>query len=224
MAQLILNAEPRTLTGKRVKQLREQGLVPAIVYGKATSPIPVQISLRELELALTEAGEATLLSLSIAGESAPRTVLVRDEQRDVIKQHVVHADFYEVVMTEKLRVHIPLVLEGQPPILVEASGVLIQPVEEVEAECLPADLVSHITVDVSGLKTFDDAIFVRDLVLPPGIEVLTEPEDLVAKVSPSAAEVEAEEEAAAEVPEAEVEVIKKGKKEEEAAEGEAQAE
>lgn len=216
MDQLILDAEPRTVKGKQVNQLRRQGLVPAVVYGKAIAPVHVQLPRRPLELALEKAGESTLISLRVAGRSEPLTVLVRDQQRDVLTQAVTHVDFYAVVMTETIRVHIPLVLEGEPPVLQKFQGVLLQQKEEVEVECLPKDLVPHITVDVSALQTFDDAIYVKDLVLPPGIEVLDEPDELVATVSPVAEEVpEAE---AAPVEPGEVEVIKKGKKEEEEAE------
>jgi len=216
MNQLTLEAEPRTITGKQVNQLRRRELVPAVVYGKAITPMHVQVPRRPLELILNKAGESTLISLRIAGQKEPLTVLVRDQQRDLLTQAISHVDFYAVVMTETIRVHIPLVLEGEPPVLEQYQGVLLQQKEEVEVECLPKDLVSHITVDVSTLKTFDDAIYVKDLVLPEGIQVLDDPEDMVATVSPAAAEVP-EAEAAPEEP-GEVEVIKKGKKEEEAEE------
>lgn len=216
MDQLILEAEPRTIKGKQVNQLRRQGLVPGVVYGKAVAPMHVQVPRRPLELVLEKAGESTLISLQIAGQKEPLPVLVRDQQRDFLTQAITHVDFYAVVMTETIRVHIPLVLEGEPPVLEQYQGVLLQQKEEVEVECLPKDLVPHITVDVRMLKTFDDAIYVKDLVLPEGIQVLDDPEDMVATVSPVAEEVP-EAEAAPEEP-GEVEVIKKGKKEEEAEE------
>lgn len=214
MDQLVLEAEPRTIRGKQVRQLRREGLVPAVVYGKETAPAHVQIPVRPLELALSKAGESALIRLKIAGQDEPTTVLVREQQRNVLTQVITHVDFYAVVMTEKLTVHIPLTLVGQPPVLALGGGVLIQPLEEVEVECLPGDLVSHISVDVSVLKTFDDAIHVRDLVLPPGIEVLEDADEIVATCTPIAEE-KAEELAAAPVEAGEVEVIKKGKKEEE---------
>jgi large subunit ribosomal protein L25 len=217
MDQLILEAEPRTILGKQVKQLRREGLVPAVIYGKATAPVQIQLQQRPLELALTKAGEAALISLKIAGETELRTVLVREQQRHVLTQAITHVDFYAVVMTEKLRLSIPLTLVGEPPVLEQAQGILLQPLEEVEVECLPGNLVSHITVDVTTLKTFDDAIHVRDLVLPPGIEVLNDLGDLVATTTPIAEE-KAEELEAAPVEAADVEVVKKGKKEEEEAE------
>jgi large subunit ribosomal protein L25 len=218
MDQLVLEAEPRTIKGKQVNQLRRQGLVPAVVYGKATAPIPVQVPRRPLELVLSKAGESTLISLRVADRAEPLTVLVRDQQRDALTQVITHVDFYAVVMTETIRARIPLVLEGEPPVLQKFQGVLLQQKEEVEVECLPKDLVPHITVDVSTLQTFDDSIYVKDLVLPAGIQVLDDPEELVATVSPVAEEaVEAE---AAPAEPGEVEVIKKGKKEEEQAEAE----
>jgi len=214
MDQLVLNAEPRTITGKQVRQLRRQGLVPAVVYGKATKPIHVQIPQKELDIVLMKVGESTLLQLQVAGEAEPLTVLVRDQQRHILKQHPTHVDFYAVVMTEKLRVRIPLTLVGQAPVLALATGVVVQPLEELDVECLPGDLVSHISVDISVLKDFDAVIRVKDLVLPPGIEVLDEPDDIVATATPIAEE-KVEELAVAPVAAPEVEVIKKGKKEEE---------
>ncbi len=222
MDKLVLNAQPREITGKQVKRLRREGLIPAVIYGKAVQPIHIQVPLKEMELALTEVGEAALLSLQIEGEKKPRSVLVRDQQRDVITQRILHADFYEVVMTETLRAHVPLVLEGEAPILEEADGLLIQQLEEVEVECLPGDLVPQIVVDVSGLESFDDAIYVKDLAVPPGIEILVEPEEMVVKATPAAAEVEVEEEEEA-IPVAADEVEVVGKPEKAEAE-EAQAE
>lgn len=216
MDQLVLEAEPRTIKGKQVNQLRRQGLVPAVVYGKAIAPMHVQVPRRPLEQALSKAGESTLISLRVVGWPEPLTVLVRDQQRDFLTQAVTHVDFYAVVMTEAIRVHIPLVLEGEPPVLQKFQGVLLQQKEEVEVECLPKDLVPHITVDVSTLQTFDDAIYVKDLVLPPGIQVLDDPDEVVATVSPVAEEAPEAEAAPAEP--GEVEVIKKGKKVEEEAE------
>lgn len=220
MNTVTLTAEPRTTTGKRVKVLRSEGLVPAVVYGKSIAPVHIQVPERNLELALSEAGEASLVSLQIEGEDAARTVLVRDQQRDVLTHRIIHADFYEVVMTEKLRAHVPLVLDGRPSFLDEVDGVLLQMLEEVEVECLPGDLVPHITVDVSGLTSFDDAIYVKDLVPPPGIEVLADVDEMIAKVTPVAVPAAEEEEEAIPVMPEEVEVIRKGKAEAEAEEGE----
>lgn len=214
MDKLILNAQPREITGKQVRTLRSEGIIPAVIYGKAVAPIHIQVPLRELEAALTEVGEAALLSLQIAGEKAPRSVLVRDQQRDVLTQRILHADFYEVVMTETLRARVPLVLEGEAPVLEDADGLLIQQMEEVEVECLPGDLVPQIVVDVSGLESFDDAIFVKDLTVPAGIEILADAEEMVVKATPITAEVEEEEEELIPMAADEVEVVGRAEREE----------
>ena len=216
MDNLVLNAQPREIIGKHVKQLRRDDLIPAVVYGKAVAPIHIQVPLRELESALTEVGEAALLSLQIEGEKKPRSVLVRDQQRDVLTQRILHADFYEVVMTETLRAHVPLVLEGEAPILAQADGLLIQQMEEVEVECLPGDLVPQIVVDVSGLETFDDAIYMKDLAVPKGIELLADAEEMIVKATPIVAEVEeeVEEEELIPVDADEVEVVGRPEREE----------
>jgi large subunit ribosomal protein L25 len=151
---------------------------------------------------------------------------VRDVQRDPIRGSVLHVDFYRVQMTERLTAEIPLVLEGESPIIGRHEGILLQGLSTVEVECLPGDLVDAIAVDLADLLEIDDSIHVRDLAIPSGIDVLTDPDELIVRVAPLAEEEVIEEIVEEELlPGEEVEVIAEGEEgEEEEAAGEGEEE
>ncbi len=216
MAQVELIAEPRSVTGKKVRFLRRKGIIPANIFGHNVSSRAIQVDARVLQKAMSSAGTNTLISIKVATEAEPRMVLARRAQRDATSDAVLHVDFYQVAMTEKIRLSVPLVFESEAPGVVEQGGVLFHNIDAVEIACLPKDLIQRITVDVSELKAIGDAVHVRDLKASPGVEVLTEPEELVAKVLPPEKE---EVEEAVEVAPAEAEVAPTGK--EAKAEGEA---
>jgi large subunit ribosomal protein L25 len=221
MEQILLNAEPRTIKGKKVKDLRRQGYVPAVMYGHRTEPVSLQVTERELRQVLREAGSSRLITLSVAGTAEPRMVLVRDLQRDSINHAVLHVDLYEVIMTEKLTAEVPIVLMGEAHPVKAAEGLLFHGLDSIEVECLPGDLPENIQIDLSQLTTIGQAILVRDLKVGEGIEILTERDEVVVKILPLEEEV-IEEVAAPEVA-PEVEVVGRkaeGEAEEEAAAGE----
>lgn len=216
MNRIEVSAVRRTALGKSVKHLRREGLVPAVIYGHREEPVSLQLEARELAPALARAGEASLVTLRVVGEKEPRMALAREVQREPLTGKLVHVDFYQVVMTEKLTTQVPLAFVGSAPARSLADSMMLEALNEVEVECLPGDLVASIQVPVDSLRTFDDTIHVRDIVAPPGVTILTDPEEMVVKVVPVRVEVEAVEVAPA--PAAEIEVIGKGKKEEEVAE------
>ncbi|WP_169239354.1 50S ribosomal protein L25 [Candidatus Roseilinea sp. NK_OTU-006] len=203
-----LRAEIRAAVGSGVNALRRSGKVPAIVYGRNTPNIPIQLDAREVTNTLRKTGHNTLITLHIAGKDAPQMVLTREVQRDPIRRTIQHIDFYAVSMTEKITASIRVMLEGEPEDVKSGVGVLLQERDTLKIECLPSDLIEAVTIDVSKMKV-DDVVRVKDVVVPPGITLLDDPEDEVVRVTRF---VEAKEEAAAEP--AEVEVIEKGKKEE----------
>jgi len=209
MERIELKVEKRTILGKKVKRLRRQGLIPAIIYGHKTEPIPVQIEERELTRVLAQAGPNRLITLRLDGR--PRLALAREIQRDVITDKLLHVDFYTVVMTEKLSAEVPLILVGESPAVERREGVLQHGIDTVEVECLPGDLIHSIEVDLSELKELGQAIYVKDLKVPPSVEILTDGEEMVVKVVPIVEEVEEEEVAVAP---GEVEVVTKRKEEE----------
>ncbi len=218
MEQIELTAQRRTITGKKVKRLRQQGIIPAVLYGPGVESTPLQVEERALNRAMRRAGQR-LINLRVEGDPQPHRVLAREVQRDVITGRVLHVDFLEVSLTQKLTTRVPVVLVGEPDPVRRGLAVLLQGVDEVEISCLPEDLISSIEVDVSDLK-LDQVLHVRDLRVPAGVEILTEPEEMVAQLSllrVAKAQLAEEEAVEEEVSPDEVEVIAKGKA---AAEGE----
>jgi len=183
MEALELKAEVREVTGRQVKHLRQGGLVPAVLYGKDLDPALLQIEEKALTKVLRQAGTHQLISLQI-GQKKPQMTLARDIQRDVIRYNYLHVDFYAVRMSEKVTAQVPLELVGHAPAVREQGGILTHGLDEVEIECLPADLVASIEVNIDGLVEFNDSISVADLIVPDTITILSDPESLVAKIEP----------------------------------------
>jgi large subunit ribosomal protein L25 len=212
MAELVLNAKPRSVIGKAVKALRRQGWIPAVLYGRHISPLPIQVEGRELQRVLSQArGGARLITLQVDGET--HLALIREVQREPIRREILHVDFQAIEMTEKIRVEVPVIFKGASPAVERGEGVLVHGLTHVEIECLPKDLIEAITVDLSVLDRVDAAIYVRDLQAPPGVTIVSDPDELIALVTAPAAEAIEEAPLPAEAPE--VEVIGRGKKVEE---------
>jgi|Deesub1362A_J573_1020465.scaffolds.fasta_scaffold00004_185 large subunit ribosomal protein L25 len=216
MQRITLNAEMRDTVGKgAARALRRADVIPAVLY-RAGKSYPMKLQRKELvHFIKTTAGEQVIVNLKFA--DSDRLALLKEYQVDPIKGELLHADFFEVSLTEEVRVTVHVVTVGEPIGVKRDGGILQHGLREIEIECLPDKIPGHIEVDVSGLET-GDSIHVSDLSLPEGIKVLTDPAELVATVTaPVVEEVAvpaAEEEEAAEAPE----VVKKGKKEEEAEE------
>jgi large subunit ribosomal protein L25 len=183
MEALELKAEIRQVTGKHVKQLRRTGYVPAVVYGKSKETDLIQIEAKALNKVLTEAGTHQLIALQV-GKKKPLMTLARDIQRDVIKRKFLHVDFYAVNMNEKVTAEVPVVLEGVSPAVRDLGGVLVHSLNEIEIECLPADLIAAIEVNVENLLEYNDMITVANLKVPDTITILTDPDTMVAKIEP----------------------------------------
>jgi large subunit ribosomal protein L25 len=208
MEALELKGEVREVTGRHVKQLREAGLVPAVLYGRDIKPVSIQIHEKPLAKALRQAGTHQLISLQV-GNNQPVLTLARDIQRDVMKHSYLHVDFYAVKMSEKVTARIPLIFVGDAPAVDEMGGILTHGLDEVEVECLPADLIPSIAVSLASLVHLNDSISVADLQVPPAVSILSDPESMVAKVEPPRA-AETLEEEAVEVS-AEPEVVGRGR-------------
>jgi len=201
MDEIVLNAELRTTTRKAVKLLRAEGLVPAVMYGHFTEPVNLQVDERLMVQVLSEAGTNRLITLSVEGLKDDRRVLLRDLQRDAITHSLLHVDFYEVVMTEKITAEVPVVLVGESPVVVEGEGILFQGVDSIEIECLPGDLPPNIEIDLTPLAEIDDGVQVGDLDLGDAIKVLSDPDETVVRILPLEAEIVEE---VVEVPEVEL--------------------
>lgn len=216
MEALDLTAEKREASGRSVKHLRREGLIPAVLYGRDVESTLLQIDEKNLQKVLREAGTHQLISLKV-GKSKPQMTMARDIQRDVIRHNYLHVDFYAVKMDEKVTAQVPLVLVGRAPAVSEQGAILTQGLDELEIECLPSDLISSVEVRVEGLVEFNDTITVADLSVPDTITVMSDLESMVAKVEPPRlAEVEEEEVEEEAVPvSAEPEVITEAKADEE---------
>lgn len=219
--RITLSAGKRTVTGKHVKQLRREGWVPGVMYGHGFDSVALQFEERNLTRLLSRVGGSQLIQIDVEGAKEPEMALVRDVQRDPIRGTVLHVDFYRVQMTERLTAEIPLLLEGESPVIAINEGILLQGLSTIEVECLPGDLVDAIAVDLADLLEVDDSIHVKDLAIPSGIDVLTDPDELVVRVAPLAEEEVIEEIVEEELlPGEEVEVVAEGEEEAEEAAGE----
>ncbi len=210
MDAIVLQATLRQVTGKQVRALRREGILPAVIYGLTEKPLTISLNAHAASKVLPQIGASTLLVVDVAGEL--HNTLVREKQRHPVTGKIIHVDFKEVSMTEKLRTIVRVELVGISPAVKELSGILQTPVEALEIECLPADLPDLIHVNLSSLKEIGDVIRVGDLVPPERVEFITDADEVIAVVTAPISEAEL---AAAEGIEAEPEIIEKGKKEEE---------
>jgi large subunit ribosomal protein L25 len=210
--------------GGDVEKIRAEGMIPAIVYGSGLPSESIMINTRDFEKMYAEAGESTLIDFSIDG-GEPVKVLVQDVQFDPVNEKPIHADFHQINMNEEMTAMIELHFIGESQ-AVKEGGTLLTQMDAVEITCLPKYLVSHIDVNLAVLKTFDDAIHIKDLAFPEGIAANEDGETLIAKVSAPLTEeqLKAMEESAVPATLEEIEVEKKGKKEEEDADAEKKAE
>jgi large subunit ribosomal protein L25 len=178
----VLHAVRRTRSGKGVaRKIRAQGLIPAVFYGGGEN-IPLSLQPKEL-LKILSAGENTIFQLEIEGEAAEdRKALVRDLQRDPLKETLLHADLYRISMDVEVTVSVPLVLEGISREVSDVGGVINQLLHEIEIQCLPSLIPHELTVDIAHLG-IGEVLHVRDIPVPQGIQVLAVPEEVVASVS-----------------------------------------
>jgi len=216
MEQVVLKATKRTVIGKQVKAMRRAGQLPAVMYGRhVENPIAITLEARETGRALAKVSSSSLVMIDLDGEQIP--VLIREKQRDFIKNKLLHIDFLVVSLTETLTASVGIELVGLSLAVKDANAILVNGLTEIEVECLPTDLPEKIVVDIAALAKVGDGIYVRDLVLPENVKVLDHPEEMI--VIATAAKVEEVVEVVAAVAAVEEpEVIEKGKKEEEVAE------
>ena len=192
METVNLTAALRTETGRKAKQLRESGFIPAVLYGRGAENMNLSFTKGEFEKVYKEAGSSTIVSLKIDGQPSIKA-LILEPQYDPITDKIIHADLYKVNMKEEIHTEIPLVFVGVSPAVADLEGNLITSKDAIEVKCLPDKLVSEIEVDISSLKTFEDSIKVSDLIIPEGIEVLAEADETIAMVSEPRSDAELEE-------------------------------
>lgn len=192
MSQTVkLTAEKRTITGRKVKDLRREGIVPANIFGNKRESVAIQLPQAEFTRVFAEAGETSVIDLTVDGKTHP--VLVSNIQVHPVTEAILHVDFREVDLTQKVSAVVPVEVTGESPAVAGGLGTLVQQVDEVKVEALPRDLPEKLMVDVSGLTEVDSAVYVKDLsVDTTKITIEADPELIIAKVEPPQKEEEPE--------------------------------
>jgi large subunit ribosomal protein L25 len=184
MANSELQVAPRTVLGKKVAQLRRKGVTPGNVFGHKLESQAVQADTAELTHLLRGITRNAIINLNVAGESAPRTVVVRQVSRDAVTDQILHLDFFQVSMTERMRTDVPVVLVGVSDAVTTFGGVLLQTLERISVEALPADIPTQFEVDVSRITQLDESLHVKDMAIDASrVTIHTDPDVVVARVA-----------------------------------------
>ena len=197
MNDLALPVSKRNILGKKTRFLRRQGITPAHLFGHGLESIPLQCDTARLQRIIAQAGTTRLIALEIEGDKQPRSVFIREIQRNAYTGALLHVDLYQVRKMERIKADIPIVFVGEAPALKEKGRSLMHGITTLSVECLPDRLPPQIEVDLSHLEEAEQAIHVREIALSPDITVMTDSDQIVVKVSE--AYVEKVEEVAKEV-------------------------
>ncbi len=182
MAQLVLKAKRRTVLGKGVKTLRRQNITPLHLFGHGVESLALQSDTASVEKSLRQAGETKLVSLTVENERRPRPVLVRRIERDTMSGKLLHVDLYQVEMSEKVTVEVPIVLVGDARNLLVKGSTLMQQLDSLTVESLPDKIPDNIRIDIASLAEPGQALRVKDIKLDAGIDVTNDAEQIVAVV------------------------------------------
>ena len=178
MEKVVLKATKRDVVGKQVKALRREGKLPAVIYGRHTDPVNVNLDAHTAAVALAKLTASSLVTIDVDGTE--HLALVREKQRDYIKNKLLHVDFLAVSLTEKLRTKVAVNFIGISLAVKDFNAVLVRNLEELEVECLPADLPEHIDVDISAMKKPGEGIRVREVQVSDKVRLLADPDTMVA--------------------------------------------
>jgi large subunit ribosomal protein L25 len=209
-----LSVKIRKETGKKTSVLKESGRIPAVVYGHKIKNVLLDVDYKEFQKVYNKAGVNSLIELNTEGDKEKRLVLVHELQKDPVSDKVIHIDFFETSAKEEVEVKIPLIFEGISLAVKDLGGTLVKNITELEVKALPQNLPHEIKVSIDGLKTFEDRILVKDLILPKDVKVSVKPDEIVVSVAQPS---KVEEELAKEIKE-EVENVEKVVKEKKAEE------
>jgi large subunit ribosomal protein L25 len=184
-----LVAESRQTTGKRVALLRRQGKLPGVVFGHGFASRSVSVDAHAFELLRRRTQSTTLIDVKVDGESA-LPALIHGVQIHPVTRRPLHVDLFQVRMTEDINIDVPIVLRGEPEAVDKLGGTLFHALDVIKVRALPDRLPESFEVSVDSLVDFDAMIHVRDLTIPEGVTLLTDPDELVARVLPPRIEVE----------------------------------
>jgi large subunit ribosomal protein L25 len=192
MDVLSLKLSPRTVMGKKVKQLRRQGIVPVHLYGTDLAALALQIEAQVLGRMLPRVGTNVPLSIEVEGQEGSDICFVRDVQRHPVTEDVLHVDFMRVDIAQTIRAEVPVVVDGTAPAVRLMGGTLLQPQLTILVESLPMNIPVAFHIDVSELDDFEKSIYVRDVTVDPSVNILVGPDELLVRVSPPRIEAEGE--------------------------------
>jgi large subunit ribosomal protein L25 len=196
-----LTVKTREMTGKKVRALRREGLVPAELYGHGFKNMHLTVPVKEFTKALKEAGTSTIVTLVLGGNGTGATsatgmakhpAIIHEVKRNYLTGDIEHIDFYQVRMDEKITAKVPVEFVGEAPAVKAFGASINKSMTEIEVEALPANLPHSLIVDLSTLAELHQSIYIRDIVVPKGVEILVDPETAVATATPMAAEEIAE--------------------------------
>lgn len=189
MEKVKLKSKIRAERGRKTNKGRKAGAIPAVVYGKGINPESLWINRLDFQRLLKKFGESVIIDLQIDGKNG-RNVLIHELQKDPVRGIYMHVDFYQVRMDEKIEAEVRLEFIGESEAVKSLGGVLVKNLDKVEISCLPADLPSHIEVDISAIKKFEDHILVKDLKVSDKVKIDLDPETVIALVTPPRSEEE----------------------------------
>lgn len=190
MNTIELKATRRHLEGKKVRQLRDKGITPAHLFGPGVNSEAIQVDSAALTQTLAEAGHTKLVSLHLGHEKNPRTVMVREVQFNNRNNHLIHVDFYQVNLTEIIKVDVPIVFIGESTAAKAKGNTLVQELNALTVQCLPTDIPSSIEVSITSLTTPESMIRVRDIQLAKDVTILNDPGVVIARIAVEKVEVE----------------------------------
>ena len=189
MEEQTLSLSQRTVTGKKVKQLRRQGILPVHIYGKGIDSLSLQGVTGELRRLLLQIGTNIPVSIQVEGSEGENICFVRDVQRHPVTEDLLHIDFIRVDVTQTISAEVPITLMGTAP-ATQRGGTLLQPLTSLLVEALPRDIPVSVEADVSGLDDFEKSIVVRDIPIADNVTVLTDRDEFVARVIPPRVETD----------------------------------
>jgi large subunit ribosomal protein L25 len=188
---LQIRVDPRTVTGKHTKRLRAAGVVPGVVFGKTAGSVAVQIDAKQLDQLYREAGRTSIVRVQVEGGQTT-SVVIKSIQRHPLTGRALHVDFFAPDLTHEMTVDVPLVFVGEPPAVEATGGFLLTSLQNLRVKALPSDLPHELTVDLTPLVDLESAIHVSDIAVADNVTVLSDPEELVARVMPPRVEEEPE--------------------------------
>lgn len=222
---IVLSAKIRKSSSKKNKILRDKGIIPAILYGpEIKEPFKIEVDYKDFEKAYREGGESSIIDLDIKElKESSQKALIKDIVEDPMTGKIMHVDFYQPRLKEETTAFVPIIFEGDSPAIKETGGTFVKNITELEVKALPEKLPKEFKIDIGVIKTLDDRILVEDLSIPEGVEILKDPEETIALVTPPE-KVEEELEKPIEEDVDKVEKVEEKEKEEEQEESEEEKE